>query len=143
MCPIDLGKHVEEYLTYIKSCMTVAPRHTLAAVQSLLRCLFRSNHPCLPVPITAATTTTNASLSGSMLACPRLQTSPSIFEAIISNPYASFTVEHGLNVEAGGGGDLMSSSSSSSGGQLLMGSSPFRSVCFTVPVRIHILKTRI
>ena len=111
----DLGKHVEEYLTYIKSCMAITPRHTLIAVQSLLRCLFRNNFTSLPASGSSAL---NVSSSSSvLLACPRLQTSPSIFEAVISNPYTSFTLEHGLNVEAN---EMMSSTSS------LLTSSPFR-----------------
>jgi huntingtin len=104
----DLGKHVEEYLTYVKSCMAVAPRPTLVAVQSLLRCLFRHNIPFMPAAANSSNSNNMTSSCSSSLAFPRLQTSPSIFEAVISVPYAGFTLEHGLNLEAS---DMMSSSS--------------------------------
>jgi huntingtin len=115
----DLGRHVEEYLTYIKSCMVVTPRSTLTAVQALLRCLFKNNYPFLTTSNSLSGGLNSSSMSGSLINS-RLQTSssPSIYEAVISNPYSSFTLEHGLNIEAN---EMISSSSS-----LLASTSPFR-----------------
>jgi len=99
--------------------MGLAPRHTLIAVQALLRCLFRNNIPFLPPTPSAASANSSNSMQESLVN-PRLQTSPSIFEAVISNPYASFTLQHGLNIEAN---EMISSGAS------LSSLSPFRQGC--------------
>jgi len=81
----DIGKYVEECLSYIKSCLGISASQTLRAVQCLLKCLFKSNHPFTPYTPTHQFTPSPASLS--------------IFDHLVSRPYNTMTVEHGLVVE--------------------------------------------
>merc|ERR1719427_2090554 len=49
----DLGKIVEELLSYIRSCMSVSPTTSLKAVRSLLHCLFRASRVTGAPPVSA------------------------------------------------------------------------------------------
>ena len=89
----DIGKYVEEILSYVKSCLTISASSTLRTVQSLLKCLFKNNF---------AFQTYN---SGPSLT-PTLSSSSSVFDNLISRPYTLMTLEHGLVVE--GRGDVSS-----------------------------------
>ena len=96
----DIGKYVEEMLSYMKSCLTISASATLRAVQCLLKCLFKSNLAFIsynpgPMPI------------------PTLTTTSSIFDNLISRPYTIMTLEHGLVVEGRGEASVSSTSSTS------------------------------
>ena len=85
----DIGKYVEEILSYVKSCLTISASASLHAVQCLLKCLFKSNFVFLPY---------NPGPSP----FPTLTTTSSIFDNLISRPYTLMTLEHGLVVEGRG-----------------------------------------
>ena len=81
----DIGKYVEECLGYIKSCLGIAATKTLRTVQCLLKCLFKSNYAFAAI---------NYNPPHNPSAAPK-----SIFDNIISSPYMTMTVDHGLVVE--------------------------------------------
>ena len=83
----DIGKLVEECLTYVKSCLQVSANRALRTVQSLLRCLFKCNQP-----FTLPETDTFPAR------CPAPRSS-STFEQFIGSPYSRMTVEASLVVD--------------------------------------------
>jgi len=83
---VDIGKYVEEILSYVKSCLTISASSTLRTVQCLLKCLFKSNFTFMPY-------------SPSPTGIPTLTSTSSIFDNLISRPYTMLTIEHGLVVE--------------------------------------------
>ena len=80
----DLGKIVEELLSYIRSCMSVSPTTSLKAVRSLLHCLFRASRVTGAPPVSA----------------PALA-SHSVLELLVSRPYTALTTQHSLAGEPG------------------------------------------
>ena len=62
-----IGKHTEELLHYLKSMLNIVPLGSLACVQSLLRCIFKTNAAYTPLPdqlSSSCTTLTGDSISG-------------------------------------------------------------------------------
>ena len=96
----DIGKYVEEMLSYMKSCLSISTSATLRAVQCLLKCLFKSNLAFIPYNPGPAP-------------IPTLTTTSSIFDNLISRPYTIMTLEHGLVVEGRGEASVSSTSSCS------------------------------
>ena len=83
----DVGKLVEECLSYVKTCLQVSASRALSTVQSLLRCLFKCNQP---------------------FTLPECDTFPArgpapgpstTFEQFIGGPYSRLTVEASLVVD--------------------------------------------
>ena len=93
----SIGKLVEECLGYVKSCLVISSSKTLLMVKILLRCLFKCNEPF--------------NLDDKSLPRPPTEVSSTVFEHLISSPYARMTVDFNLVME---GEELSTSDSSSS-----------------------------